>query len=617
MENKGFTALNKAICSHNISQFLLYNDDSLDIYFTDGGQLELSPCGANYKFKCNTKSKSESSHARKSQQRCKFATSSTKPRVEAALEIRNLIASRPYIPERFISIYQDRGDVDHRDINEFQWNNAQDWKHNDAAKLPYAAKDDLAYFSLDECIGTVKFMSKLSRNDRPNSEKDYKDSKASSENDEDVAVYTKKQRIRREYVWMTNIFPVEIPPFAWRNLVNKPSSSFTTSSPAPLPEVCPNQFKHQWREGNSNTQEPDGIVNPGKRLKLYYHNETAYWFYPSNDKQQQNGFRIVVWLQDGSTLRTHPTNLFYLAHRQYGLKATDRIYSPTHLPQDTYLKGVILCATRLLSACLHSSDDTVQTNQCWEEQRVQPQLGNKCGDIFETAVIAGLGRFSVADGSVQIRYDSGVTLHSSINDALLQQLVALGSSALCSTSCRLFYPDGQYSVCNSLTDHSYGISNYIQPLCDWIMWLSQSKEQRVAHPFYSDSLYAEGNRNKVQDELEKINRFNVLLESSQLKDLVEVSGNSSTHELPMTNCESSKEESSSNVGGKTKQDQKIDNKENFYMELSSGGGRKEFGTTTAAVKKDVTADDVLVTLTQNTRTLNDIDQFLRNITLNK
>ena len=209
-------------------------------------------------------------------------------------------------------------------------------------------------------------MSKLSRNDRPNSEKD-KDLKAPSENDEDVAVYTKKQRIRREYVWMTNIFPVEIPPFAWRNLVNKPSSSFTTSSPTPLPEVCPNQFKHKWRESNSSTPEleQDSIINPGKRFKLYYQNETAYWFYPSNEKQQQNGYRIVVWLQDGSTLRTHPTNLFYLAHRQYDLKATERIYSPTHLPQDPYLKGVILCATRLLSACLHS-DDREQTNQCWE-----------------------------------------------------------------------------------------------------------------------------------------------------------------------------------------------------------------------------------------------------------
>ena len=97
---------------------------------------------------------SESSHARKSQQRCKFATSSTKPIVEAALEIRNLIASRPYIPERFVSIYQDRSDVDHRDIQEFTWN-TQDWKHDDAVKLPYAAKDDLAYFSLDEGIGII------------------------------------------------------------------------------------------------------------------------------------------------------------------------------------------------------------------------------------------------------------------------------------------------------------------------------------------------------------------------------------------------------------------------------------------------------------------------------
>ncbi len=53
------------------------------------------------------------------------------------------------------------------------------------------------------------------------------------------------------------------------------------------------------------------------------------------------------------------------------------------------------------------------------------------------------------------------------------------------------------------------------------------------------------------------------------------------------------------------------NKENFYMELSGGSKRVQSSV------KDVTADDVLVTLSKNTRTLNDIDEFLRNVALNK
>lgn len=142
------------------------------------------------------------------------------------------------------------------------------------------------------------------------------------------------------------------------------------------------------------------------------------------------------------------------------------------------------------------------------------------------------------------------------------------------------------------------------------MWLSQSKELRVSKPFYSESIFAEENRNKVQDELEKINRFNVLLENSQLKDLVQVSGNDSCHELSNTSC-GLKDLSASSSGSCRKKDFETTNKENFYMELSGGSKRVQSSV------KDVTADDVLVTLSKNTRTLNDIDEFLRNIALNK
>ena len=178
--------------------------------------------------------------------------------------------------------------------------------------------------------------------------------------------------------------------------------------------------------------------------------------------------------------------------------------------------------------------------------------------------------------------------------------------ALCMTSCRLFYPDGQYSVCDNITDHPQSLSHYIQPLCDWIIWLSQPKERRISAPFYSDTIFAETNRNKVQNELEKINRFNVLLENSELKDLVEVSGNSSSHEQSSLDY-------GSNEKGRAKNNSIDDtsiNKENVYMELSGKKSRDVTGD-------NVTADDVLITLSRNTSTLNDIDEFLRNIALNK
>ena len=283
------------------------------------------------------------------------------------------------------------------------------------------------------CLGMVKFMSKLSRNVRP-------DQAPKQVTEEDCAVYKRKQH-RREYVWLRNIFPIENPPYAWKNLTDFPTTSknVTTPSPIPLPEVCPNQFKHEWR-GTCAVESDDTISDtPGKTLRLLYHANNAYWFYTnsahgalgSSDQQNQNiiggqyqsGYRVVVWLEDGSILRTHPTNLFYFCHSQYNMPSTERTYSPTHLPHDTKLKNILLKITRLLSSCMHVD---AKPKQCWEMQ-IQPQQGNKCCDIFETTTIADLGRFSVADGSVQIRFDSGVTLHSSIDDQTFNHILYHGS----------------------------------------------------------------------------------------------------------------------------------------------------------------------------------------------
>ena len=130
---------------------MLFNNDSLEIQFSDGSQLELSPCGANYQYIFPPSKTMVPEPEQKLLQRCKFATSKTRDKVEAALELRNLFASRPYIPPSFVSLYQEKADLDHRDIEEFHWE-AQT-NQGELSNVSLQSIDDLATFTAELGVG--------------------------------------------------------------------------------------------------------------------------------------------------------------------------------------------------------------------------------------------------------------------------------------------------------------------------------------------------------------------------------------------------------------------------------------------------------------------------------
>ena len=74
-----------------VELFILYENDSLFIKYNDGTSLELSPCGSSFLHRQVQSRKVEI------RQLTRFAVSSFRSKILAAVRIRNLYAARPYL----------------------------------------------------------------------------------------------------------------------------------------------------------------------------------------------------------------------------------------------------------------------------------------------------------------------------------------------------------------------------------------------------------------------------------------------------------------------------------------------------------------------------------------
>ncbi|XP_008101028.2 uncharacterized protein C5orf34 homolog [Anolis carolinensis] len=563
---------------------ILYEDDSVEVHYMDGSRLLLSPCGSEFLFeKAPPASAHPMQPPERVRQRTPFAISVYRVQLLRALDFRNQYSDHPYLPSSIIpaerkkvifmdifkakwpspdnaegTIIVQNGNVTVTSLDGhaclFLPELQQEFTVEFLCKVSQKCLTSLPPLEkncsklIQDCSGTPSQNAALKLSSKQLATKG-KDNIPSAENpvQQSDSGYMKPdgisgafQNSSSEYCRVTQHMSVSSCPREWESPLslafmfcqstqseeaNKDSdaskwdiSRAVTCLPSALPLSCHAPYLHRWNFSNffQPKQEDSDYYLHSQPIKVLWSKDVIYRFFLRSRS-------IEIYPGDGSVFKSEGTFWGKYFTRYYIQEQTkqreETTYSVSSLPPDTpgirySVWGIITQAVRVLQ---HDLENILSLTHnfsacCW---KMSPETGG--GEMLPvplaSKVFPNVGRFfAYSDNKVHAAFNDGMALnmvwdfHSRDGEAQRPQEANTGW-------CKLTSPDGAQQLIQ--IDQPGLYERYITAVVDWCRNLNEDRDK------CTDTTHLIPEENwSVAAELEKIKRFNFLVENSNIPNMI-------------------------------------------------------------------------------------------------
>ncbi|XP_032874376.1 uncharacterized protein C5orf34 homolog isoform X3 [Amblyraja radiata] len=305
----------------------------------------------------------------------------------------------------------------------------------------------------------------------------------------------------------------------------------TTIPPKALPLNCPAPHLHRWRYRNVLSQgEPDlETCLDSEPVKVVWCQGVVYRVIAGTVTS------VEIYPGDGSVLKAHDAMSNYFTHYRVGhadVQGEERMYRVSSLPPDTPGSKYSICsmvtrALRILQ-CWNQFKLSLKlpSVRCWITE-LQPGPPIQFPAILAEEVIGNVGRFlAFSDGQVHVTFCNGVRLSTTWDFGSRQRreqktMSQQGNPMTSPTGLgetqagwyRLLFPDRSSQ---SVQMHSAGsYERYVTAATDWCRHVCEKTQERKSKDMPSQQASGQEENWSVISELQKIQRFNFLLENSK------------------------------------------------------------------------------------------------------
>ncbi|XP_072113636.1 uncharacterized protein C5orf34 homolog isoform X2 [Mobula birostris] len=557
-----------------VSLMVAYEDDSVEVQYTDGSSLQLSPCGSEFVIE---KGPTQNLHPLQSscriRQRTPFVISTYKEQVLHALEFRNRFASRPYLPadlitaDKLLNVFYD--------VSKVRWPGASSEGAVTVAgdgRVTVCSLGGYAFLHLSPSRHefTVDFLARVSQSapskshlklDSAQSDEHYKN----QENMEPAGLTsghkvskTRAQSLQSEASAATRPRGSRLEGSGPTGIHSKYMYQYTWVVQHHTVSWCPPEWRHplhlalHYNRQQDKSTDPSGMGDhagsPGILVPAAVPEVTTvlrsslplHCLAPHLHRVIAGSVTSVeIYPGDGSVLKPHDATNNYFTHYWPGCadeEGEERMYRVSSLPPDRPGSKYSICSlvTRAIRMLQFRNQLKLSLKPlgmcCWQTEEFQPGHSNQLPLVLSEKVIENVGRFlAFSNGRVHISFCNGVRLNTSWdsgsqhrrkepalssqwNPLILPVVLSEMETDMKPGWFQLLFPDGSSQVVQLHSAGSY--ERYVAAAADWCRYLRDNPQQRKSMD--EPQLQACGQHQdwSVISELQKIQRFNFLLENS-------------------------------------------------------------------------------------------------------